>query len=109
MTSYLRRKRVPTRDIHCCQSPNRRWRKLNMAIALSLGVTMTNAWADNIFVDSGQRMGTEDTRAVPLGDVDNDGDLDIYFANYQARDELWLNDGTGTFSKSSQTLSNIHS
>jgi len=26
MTSYLRRKRVPTRDTHCCESPNRRWR-----------------------------------------------------------------------------------
>jgi len=26
MTSYLRRKRVPTRDTYCCESPNRWWR-----------------------------------------------------------------------------------
>jgi len=26
MTSYLRCKRVPTRDTYCCEPPNRRWR-----------------------------------------------------------------------------------
>ncbi len=31
--------------------------------------------------------------AVTVGDVDNDGDLDIYVASYNAQNKLWINNG----------------
>ncbi len=67
-------------------------------------------WWDNltihrseVFVDSGQSLGSLNSTAVVLGDVDEDGDLDAFVSNSTAN-ELWLNDGTGTFSDSGQTL-----
>ncbi|GAH16650.1 unnamed protein product, partial [marine sediment metagenome] len=62
------------------------------------------------FIDSNQRLGEAPTKAVALGDVDGDGDLDAYFGNYsytnQAKraDRVWLNDGLGNFSDSGQRL-----
>jgi hypothetical protein len=41
--------------------------------------------------------------ALALGDVDVDGDLDLFFAG-GALHELWLNDGAGTFSRASHQL-----
>jgi hypothetical protein len=62
------------------------------------------------FTDSGQRLGEWSSSAVAVGDIDADGDLDIYVGStyYQrtARDmsndasridQVWLNDGTGHF------------
>src|SRR5512136_1844696 len=55
------------------------------------------------FSDSGQRLiknGTEwdDTHSVALGDLDNDGDIDVIFGNaVQSSNPIWLNDGTGHF------------
>ncbi|MCP4541840.1 MAG: hypothetical protein GY832_32315 [Chloroflexi bacterium] len=64
-----------------------------------------------IFYDSGQNLGhNEISFDVALGDVDGDGDLDAFVANagemYTSgrANDLWLNDGTGIFSKSSQSL-----
>lgn len=55
--------------------------------------------------------------AVAAGDVDHDGDIDLYFADYDTgevgpsepagrdtQDRLWLNNGSGTFTDSYQTL-----
>lgn len=42
-------------------------------------------------------------RAVALGDLDGDGDLDAYLAGDFA-DEIWLNDGMGDFLDSGQNL-----
>jgi hypothetical protein len=48
-----------------------------------------------VLTDSGQRLGDQRTRAVRLGDADNDGDLDLYAANSgtATEDVLWINPG----------------
>ena len=48
----------------------------------------------------------EETREADLGDIDNDGDLDIIFANvgwakFPPGDKVLVNDGTGVFSDES--------
>lgn len=44
---------------------------------------------------------TEDSLGVTLFDLDNDGDLDVYLANFGVEDRLYLNDGAGTFTDAS--------
>jgi hypothetical protein len=55
------------------------------------------------FTDSGQRLGKEESRAVALGDLDGDRDLDAFIGN-RGEDTVWLNDGSGRFLDSGQTL-----
>jgi len=55
------------------------------------------------FTDSGQRLGEGESRAVALGDLDGDGDLDAFVANRFAN-RVWLNDGLGHFSASERAL-----
>ena len=71
-------------------------------------------WLNNgtgVFSDSGQLLGDTSSRAVSLGDVDGDGDLDAFIANGDG-DKLWINQGglqggtTGQFVDSGQTLGN---
>jgi len=57
-----------------------------------------------LFVDTGQRLGSEASWGVALGDVDRDGDLDAVVANFDAGAVVWLNDGTGRFSDSGRRL-----
>ena len=63
---------------------------------------------NGIFTDSGQKLGNWFGTAVSLGDVDKDGDLDALVAdNGESTDNapvLWLNDGTGRFTDSTQRL-----
>jgi hypothetical protein len=65
------------------------------------------------FVDSGQRLGNEATGDVALGDLDGDGDLDVFEVNQRsasevpvcdASDRVWLNDGTAHFVDSGQRM-----
>jgi hypothetical protein len=60
------------------------------------------------FTDSGQEMGAEYTQAIALGDVDGDHDLDAFIGNgglgKPEANEIWLNDGAGTFIDSGQRL-----
>ena len=60
------------------------------------------------FSDSGQDLryssSYDQSWDVELGDVDGDGDLDAYVANYDQGNRLWFNDGSGTFTDSGQNL-----
>ncbi|WP_020477107.1 putative Ig domain-containing protein, partial [Catenovulum agarivorans] len=51
---------------------------------------------------AGEQIGSESdwTPGVAYGDVDNDGDLDLIFANAGQANQLYLNDGKGNFSGS---------
>ncbi len=55
--------------------------------------------ADHTFTDVTEESGLGDLGygiGCAVGDVDNDGDLDVYITNY-GRDRLYLNQGDGTF------------
>ncbi|MCI0526648.1 MAG: FG-GAP-like repeat-containing protein, partial [Nitrospira sp.] len=57
------------------------------------------------FSDSGQKLGNYSTYEVKLADLDGDGDLDAFEANYVWQsNKVWLNDGHGNFSDSGQNL-----
>ncbi len=67
------------------------------------------------FTDSGQELGSFHTKAVALGDVDGDGDLDLVTGNVSeyspsgsigsdASNRVYLNDGNGAFTDSGQML-----
>lgn len=58
-----------------------------------------------------QSFGNTPSRDVEVGDLNGDGDLDLYIANgesfssYELRiDRVWFNNGSGTFSNSGQLL-----
>jgi hypothetical protein len=55
-------------------------------------------------------LGGSASTAVALGDVDGDGDLDALVTNnWDQADKVWLNDGTGTFNDSGQSLGSADS
>ncbi|KPL05634.1 hypothetical protein AMJ85_11505 [candidate division BRC1 bacterium SM23_51] len=56
------------------------------------------------FEDSGQNLSSSESNGVALGDLDSDGDLDAFVANYDGADKVWLNDGHGAFNDSGQAL-----
>ncbi|SVE60176.1 uncharacterized protein METZ01_LOCUS513030, partial [marine metagenome] len=63
---------------------------------------------DGNYTDSGQDLkystSHDNSYDVELGDVDGDGDLDAYVANYDQGNRLWLNDGDGNYTDSGQNL-----
>lgn len=75
-----------------------------LAALLVVAVAGWSAFAADLFVDSGQRLGNEVTWGVALGDVDGDGDLDAVAANFDVGAIIWQNDGRGQFSDSRQRL-----
>lgn len=60
------------------------------------------------FSDSDQLLGDSLSTAVVLGDLDDDGDLDAFVGNrgsfYGAADRVWLNDGSGVFTVTDQSI-----
>jgi hypothetical protein len=72
-------------------------------------------WRNNgagFFTDTGQNLGSSVGLAVALGDVDGDGDLDAFVGNrgfppvITDANKVWLNDGTGNFTDTVQSLGN---
>ncbi len=67
------------------------------------------------FTHSGQAIGNACSYAVPLGDLDGDGDLDAFVANSsharlsEPANKVWLGDGAGGFSDSGQVLGDVYS
>ncbi len=60
---------------------------------------------DGRFVEASERLrGGVDGRGLALvsGDIDSDGDVDMYVANDLSRNLLWLNDGRGGFDDQGQ-------
>jgi hypothetical protein len=62
------------------------------------------------FTDTGQSLSGSPNNTTALGDLDNDGDLDVYLAVTKpvgseiGPDEVWLNDGLGNFSDTGQRI-----
>ncbi|PYT09962.1 MAG: hypothetical protein DMF49_00580 [Acidobacteria bacterium] len=59
---------------------------------------------DGTFLDVTERSGIRDTgygQGVAIGDIDNDGDLDVYFANL-GPDAFYINNGDGTFTEATR-------
>jgi len=81
-----------------------------------LDIVTADAWDGiNIYLNNGNGNfsvsqlgvgGTEgiEVKGVDLGDIDNDGDLDMVFGGHQyfADNEVWINDGNGVFTDSGQ-------
>lgn len=47
------------------------------------------------FTDSGQRLNETMGTEFGVGDLDADGDLDVFVSNFDLSNEVWLNDGKG--------------
>ena len=56
------------------------------------------------YIDSGQTLGTNNSTALIIVDIEHDGSMDLIVANNGQANRIWNNDGTGTFTDSGQTL-----
>ena len=76
-----------------------------IAVILPLVITgAVGAQAPFTYIDTGQKLGAAYSSFVALGDLDGDGDLDAWVANYLGPNAVWLNDGDAGFGDSGQAL-----
>ena len=77
------------------------------------GTTMMNY--ATLFSNTHSCLGTEPPHDAALGDLNDDGTLDVFLVRTRTRDqrttlnEVWFNDGRGNFSNSGQRLSDAES
>lgn len=66
--------------------------------------------SSGIFTNTGQNLGSADTRTVELGDLDGDGDLDAFVTSHTFSQEvqIWFNDGLGHFTNSGQSFGGVY-
>jgi hypothetical protein len=70
---------------------------------------------DGHFRLSDQRFGNDSTGGVALGDLNGNGHLDLFVANWRVgedgdyHDQVWFNDGSGNFTDSGQRLGEMSS
>lgn len=60
------------------------------------------AAGSGIFIDGGQSIGSNESFAVDLGDLDADGDLDAVSGGLAPMNRVWINDGAGNYSSGQQ-------
>ena len=66
-----------------------------------------NVWLNDgagRFQNTGQQLGAPANQSVALGDLDGDGDLDVFMGANDGPATIWLNDGLGHFIDSGQAL-----
>jgi dipeptidyl aminopeptidase/acylaminoacyl peptidase len=56
------------------------------------------------FADSGQELNETSAAKFDVGDLDRDGNLDVFVSNADRPNEVWLNDGNGQFTDSGLRL-----
>ena len=67
----------------------------------------TQLWLNDGFGQfslSSQVFPAADARAIEAGDLDADGDLDLFFGSGVESGRIWLNDGSGVFTDTGQAL-----
>ena len=75
-----------------------------MAVQYGGGIQVwLNQGVGTLFADAGQVSTIAQRDGLVLGDLDSDGDLDAYTAIFAQPDQVWLNDGSGSFTQSSFT------
>jgi hypothetical protein len=92
----------------------KRLRIIGLTVAFSIlffgMVFVSLSWAMWQFTDSGQNLGSSASWYAALGDLDGDGDLDAFVANfYEQPNTVWLNDGSGAFTDRGESLGSSHS
>ena len=60
---------------------------------------------DGVFVDTKKRFGKTKWAWTNTGDLNDDGYIDIFISNFLQHNEVWLNDGKGSFYDSELRLS----
>jgi len=57
-----------------------------------------------VFINSGQALGQGVSFSQAFGDLDGDGDLDLFIANYWTPCKVWKNDGSGHYTNTGQNF-----
>lgn len=77
--------------------------RINPDETTDLGLLYMIGSSAGIFTNSGQSL-NDATYSIALGDLDNDGDLDLVQGEYNETNSIWKNNGVGFFSYFSETL-----